>query len=427
MTNQKLITDLVKNQYEQFPYPPIEATSLPPSAYTLVSSFTLAQYVMKRRFASPEGIRILVAGCGTGTDLQIVAQTNPGAAEIIGIDLSQASISQTQQRIRHHNLNNCRAYVGNLLDATTLPSGSFDMITAYGVLHHTADPSVALKNLAAKLKPDGVMGLMLYNSAGRWIHKNIGQALEILGIMEQSPECASEFIQQLLASANPKSILASHAKAHKDYYQEITNIVDTFLHPQNLTYSISEIVQFLETANLKFLDIVQQADTWQPEDVITRANPEFYAIYDNLDRVKQLTLLELLHPMAHPNTEFWCCFADQPSPPTLMSFEKTLWCLNPLFIDHATLALPDQNVPFKAFCLDPYILTQSQCKVRSRLFCTESSQLSMSRYQLKQILLPLFTSPRSGEEILSGHDQDQHEWIKSLFDRWEHLRITLRA
>jgi SAM-dependent methyltransferase len=44
---------------------------------------------------------------------------------------------------------------------------TFDVIISNGVRHHTADPAGAFQALAAKLKPDGVFILGLYNSLGR--------------------------------------------------------------------------------------------------------------------------------------------------------------------------------------------------------------------------------------------------------------------
>ncbi|NJK63950.1 MAG: methyltransferase domain-containing protein [Synechococcaceae cyanobacterium SM2_3_1] len=182
MLDKDAVTEAVREQYEVFPYPPLGYATPLSKGLSSVSSYILGQYARIHHFCDVKGKRILVAGCGTGSELQVTAFTNPQAAEIIGFDLSQPSISQAKDFIKQHGLSNCKAQFGNLLDPETIPPGQFDMIVAYGVLHHTADPVQALKNLASHLAPDGVMGIMLYNQAGRWPLYQIREAVELLGI-----------------------------------------------------------------------------------------------------------------------------------------------------------------------------------------------------------------------------------------------------
>ena len=57
---------------------------------------------------------------------------------------------------------------GNMLDAPFLESiGLFDVVYAFGSLHHTGDMWQALRNVAGRVAPEGLLYLGLYNDQGR--------------------------------------------------------------------------------------------------------------------------------------------------------------------------------------------------------------------------------------------------------------------
>jgi SAM-dependent methyltransferase len=43
----------------------------------------------------------------------------------------------------------------------------FDLVISTGVLHHLADPEAGMASLAAVLRPEGVLAVMLYATYGR--------------------------------------------------------------------------------------------------------------------------------------------------------------------------------------------------------------------------------------------------------------------
>ncbi|NJL41450.1 MAG: class I SAM-dependent methyltransferase [Leptolyngbyaceae cyanobacterium SM1_4_3] len=221
------ITRAVQLQYEKFPYPPVPL-STPVRGMSITYSYLLAQYARIQHFQDASGKRALVAGCGTGYEIHQVAVANPGLAEVVGIDLSHRSVEFSRERIRHHHLDHCRAEVGNLLDPATLPAGQFDFIASYGVIHHTGDPELALRNLADKLAPGGVMVLMLYNRSGRMPVYRIRQALSLLGIDQMPIEQGMGFVWSLMEQAQPGTIFAAHSQGNREYYLQPENLVDNF-------------------------------------------------------------------------------------------------------------------------------------------------------------------------------------------------------
>jgi len=96
--------------------------------------------------------RVLDYCCGNGDDSFIIAQS--GADEVIGIDISTASILNCRKRAKEKGFGEIVSFYE--MDAETLkfPDNSFDVITEYGALHHL-DLRKAYPELARVLHPGG--------------------------------------------------------------------------------------------------------------------------------------------------------------------------------------------------------------------------------------------------------------------------------
>lgn len=374
----------------------------------------------------------MVAGCGTGNEIQLLASVNHGLAEIIGVDLSSTSIQIAQERIRHHRLHCCQARVGDLLDPGTLPAGPFDMISSYGVLHHTADPIKALTHLAERLAPEGVMIIMLYNRRGRMLIYHIREVLETLGIDRLATDQRISFVRDLLDSFTPGTLVAQYAKTARDYYRHDANIVDNFFHANDLAYDVGQIPEFLSEANLEFLDIIPGAspDAWDPTSVVSPSNRAFYNRFNQLSYIEQLSVLELLSPLKRSENIFWCCHAGARDFPTGFSpdwFRNSRWILNPLFIEHSKLIYLDQEIPFAKWVQnDPPSIPTTQLKLRWPLFPNSNTTAPLSRFQINSLLLPIATDPKTGAELLADHEHQSDHLLK-LYEQWEKYRIVLRV
>jgi SAM-dependent methyltransferase len=97
------------------------------------------------------GMRTLEAGCGNGSmSAWLAARVAPGGRAVaMDLDLSLADASVD-------GLEFCQA---DIL-AGPLAPGAFDLVTARAVLHHLADPNVAVANLAASVRPGGAILLI---------------------------------------------------------------------------------------------------------------------------------------------------------------------------------------------------------------------------------------------------------------------------
>lgn len=247
-------TDVVARQYEQWSYPaPIADLDdwLKNHWQWFDPSHAHSLFWPDRPYT--DGMRILVAGCGT-SQAAVIAYTNP-TAQVVGIDVSEASLVHNQSLIERHALRNLQLIRLAIEEVDQLTS-SFDLIVCTGVLHHLADPLAGLKALASCLNHDGVIALMLYAKYGRIGVELLQSVLRDLGFNQS--EQSIELIKQAVAGLESNHPLAAYLSIAPDLDHD-AGIVDTFLHGRDRSYSIPECLQLVEAAGLAFQDLVQKA------------------------------------------------------------------------------------------------------------------------------------------------------------------------
>jgi ubiquinone/menaquinone biosynthesis C-methylase UbiE len=99
-----------------------------------------------------KGKRVLDYCCGNGEDGIYIAKH--GAAQVIGIDISETSIQNCTQFARREGVDRVASYQVADAENTGFPDDSFDVITEYGALHHL-DLDKAFTEITRILKPDG--------------------------------------------------------------------------------------------------------------------------------------------------------------------------------------------------------------------------------------------------------------------------------
>ena len=102
--------------------------------------------------------RVLEIGCGMGAMASLWAQQG---AQLTAVDLSPFSVEMTRRRFSLMGLS------GRILEADgrTLPfdQDEFDYVYSWGVLHHSPNLTLSLREMMRVLKPGGEFGLMLYH------------------------------------------------------------------------------------------------------------------------------------------------------------------------------------------------------------------------------------------------------------------------
>lgn len=104
------------------------------------------------------GKKLLDIGCGTGYVAALYASVG---ANVTAVDITERAVEITRKRLAWANLT-ADVRVANA-EELPFPDASFDVVTSFGVLHHTPDTAKALREVARVLKPGGTTYLMFYH------------------------------------------------------------------------------------------------------------------------------------------------------------------------------------------------------------------------------------------------------------------------
>lgn len=122
--------------------------------------FELEPYIRDfARFGDGRGKDVLEVGIGMGGDHVEWAKSKPRS--LSGIDLTPRSAEHTQKRLSLYGLTS-DVRVG---DAEALPYSdcSFDLVYSYGVLHHSPNTPMAIREVYRVLRPGGTARIMIYH------------------------------------------------------------------------------------------------------------------------------------------------------------------------------------------------------------------------------------------------------------------------
>jgi len=264
--------DPVQDQYENFPYPfrdpkdeDKRLVTGSPSARDEINHFL---YAGARDWSQP--FRALIAGGGTGDALIMLAQelADVGCpAEIIYLDLSEASRAVAEARAARRGLSSITFVTGSLLDAGK--HGPFDYIDCCGVLHHLPDPIDGFRALTGTLKPDGGMGIMLYGELGR---TGVYDAQQMLRDLTNEGDASRERVDlaKRLLSSLPDTNRLRRNPFVKDHQTGDAGIYDLLLHAQDRAYRVPEVYDTLSQADLDMVGFIAPSN-YDPDFFITDA------------------------------------------------------------------------------------------------------------------------------------------------------------
>jgi SAM-dependent methyltransferase len=200
--------DPVVAQYERWAFPePVDDLNHPSLARYL-DTFRTLKYMSPVYWPAGqpgEELDILVAGCGTMA-AACVAYLYP-RHRVLGIDISHASLAHEDRLKQRYNLTNLSLERCPVEQVGAL-GRSFDYVSCHGVLHHTPDPPVALRALGTVLKPQGVIGIMLYAKYGRVPVYMMQEFFSLLGL-QQTPQDVA-LVRQTLLGLPPEHPLRPH-------------------------------------------------------------------------------------------------------------------------------------------------------------------------------------------------------------------------
>jgi SAM-dependent methyltransferase len=196
---------------------------------------------------------ILVAGCGTMQAAHYAVRWP--RARVVGIDVSASSIAFTRELKEKHALDNLEVRLLAIERAAEL-GRSFEYVIATGVLHHLTDPDAGLRALGGVLAPNGALHVMVYAPYGRAGVYMLQDYCRRLGIGHADAE-----IRDLAASLKalpPDHPLAPLLHNSPDFTSK-AGLADALLHPQDRSYSVPQLMEFLDRAGLEFGRWLRQA------------------------------------------------------------------------------------------------------------------------------------------------------------------------
>lgn len=107
-----------------------------------------------------KGKRVLEIGCGIGTDTMNFARAG---AQVTAVDLSEASLAIARRRAEVYGLD-VRFYHANAEElSAVVPVERYDLVYAFGVIHHTPHPERALAELRRYMDERSTLKLMVYH------------------------------------------------------------------------------------------------------------------------------------------------------------------------------------------------------------------------------------------------------------------------
>ncbi len=299
MTTSDQIAQAVKQLYNTYPFPPDPLSDAPPPGYNWRWCWPVAHNFCLGFKPGSTSIRILDAGCGTGSSTEYLSFLNP-QAQVVGIDLSEQALAVAQERYQRSQLNKQgistpQFHAMSLYDLDQL-DGTFDLINCVGVLHHLSDPKRGLQTLRTKLAPGGLLHIFVYAELGR---REIRLMQEAIGILQGSqrgnyPDGVQVGRQIFAALPDSNPLVQYENRRWAAENQRDASFADMYVHPQEINFNIHTLFELIEDSGLTFLGF-SDPSYWQLERLLG-CNPDLMQRVQNLDIKDYYRLIELLDP-----------------------------------------------------------------------------------------------------------------------------------
>jgi len=333
--------DTVSSQYERWVYPePIVDLPAWVETFWQWPDPSHSHRLFWPNRATADDLDILVAGCGTN-QAAILAYTN-ATSRITAIDVSQPSLDHHRFLKDKYGLDNLELHLLPIEEVASLER-DFDLIVSTGVLHHMADPAEGMAALAACLRPDGVVTLMLYARYGRIGVEMMQGVFRELGLAQD--QVSVQIVKEALAVLPAEHPLQSYLTIAPDL-QFDAGLVDTFLHGRDRSFTTGDCIELVTSAGLVF-------DEWllkSPYAIPAGTDNAFYAALAKQPREAQWSVMERIN--ARNGCHFFsACRPERPLETYRIDFAS------PRFLDYvpslryrcalgdAEISRPDWTVP----------------------------------------------------------------------------------
>ncbi|MBM3281946.1 MAG: class I SAM-dependent methyltransferase [Candidatus Diapherotrites archaeon] len=230
--------DTIAHFYETYPYPHVHY-------FDAQRAITYAQPLLASaniRMKDLAGKTILDAGCGTG-EISISMATH--AQQVDAFDVSENSLTYARTMAKKLRIQNTHFFHADVIQFSS--AKKYDMVTSFGVLHHTHNPEKGLNTISNCVKKNGIIIIGFYHS---------------LGGMQQRVE---KLIARVLGGDSPEKILAWLSQTKKRNFGEAEKAywADRLANPREKYYRISLVESWLKKNGFEIIGIQGHKPDWK--------------------------------------------------------------------------------------------------------------------------------------------------------------------
>ena len=186
-----------------------------------------------------KGKSVLDGGCGTGIFSIIFA--NNGAGRVLGIDISDGSLETARSLKEKFQLENADFQKQDMLNLP-FSDENFDIVWAWGTVHHTTDPFRAIDELIRVLKTGGSLLLAVYTRTKlTFLHEIIRK------ILIRTPKKSWTFLSKVMAVFLAPIVLFFKKREKSRKGEKLEELIlDWYFVPIRHYYTPDEIKAYLE-------------------------------------------------------------------------------------------------------------------------------------------------------------------------------------
>ena len=310
--------ELVARQYKDWVYPhPTPDISEFVKQYYDLSDPSLFRRKLWPRKIEPENLSILIAGCGANQAAHY-AFTNRNS-EVLGIDVSDSSLGHEAHLKQKHRLDNLELLQMSLGEIGSL-GRTFDLIVCTGVLHHLPDPDAGLRCLRDVLKPHGVLSIMLYGAFPRVGVYMLQEVFRLLGLKHDDEGIG---VVKRAIDVLPRW---HHLNVYRQMAPDLgydSGLVDTFLHPADRAFTVSEVLKFARDNDLTLQSWLDNLKYSLSATIVDPQNP-VRKLAETLPVADQWEIVELMgQSVARHN--FLLCHPEKEKRDYMLEFSGDEW------------------------------------------------------------------------------------------------------
>lgn len=241
-----IVSNKVKEQYEESPYPRWVKLGLPSEARSIAE---VCQDLKLRLHSSKIfevlAPSVLVAGCGTGQH-SIDTASSFANCKVLAVDLSLSSLAYAQRKTDELEITNIQYGQADILKLDQLDQ-TFDIIESAGTLHHMENPMAGWRVLVNLLNAGGLMKIGLYSEAARTSIVKIREEIAVKGLGTSEDEIR-KFRKFLAQSTNEHHWQISRSSESSS----LSTLRDLIFHVQEHRFTLPQISSCLGELGLEF-------------------------------------------------------------------------------------------------------------------------------------------------------------------------------